>query len=38
MRPETGGWQSAERLRADCQAVILIVVNSGIRARKLAKE
>jgi hypothetical protein len=34
---ESGGWQSAERLRADCQAVILIVAIHGIRARSLAK-
>jgi hypothetical protein len=38
IRPESGSWQSAEHLRADCQAVILIVANRGIRARKLAKE
>jgi hypothetical protein len=31
-----GGWQSAVQMRADCQAVILIVANCGIGARKLA--
>jgi hypothetical protein len=36
IRPESGGWQSAVRLRADCQAVILIVANCGIGARSLA--
>jgi hypothetical protein len=38
IRPESGGWQSAEQLRADCQAVILTVANRGIGARKLAKQ
>jgi hypothetical protein len=37
-RPESGGWQSAVRLRADCQAVILIVANRGIGARSLANQ
>jgi hypothetical protein len=32
----SGGWQSAVLLRADCQAVILIVANRGIGARSLA--
>jgi hypothetical protein len=36
IRPESSGWQSAEWLRADCQTVILIVANRGIRARSLA--
>jgi hypothetical protein len=36
IRPESGGWQSAERLRADCQAVILIVAIRGVRSRSLA--
>jgi hypothetical protein len=36
VRPESGGWQSAVHLRADCQAVILIVANRGIGAQKLA--
>jgi hypothetical protein len=38
IRPESGGWQSAVQLRADCQAVILIVANHGVRARELAIE
>jgi hypothetical protein len=38
IRPESGCWQSAVWLRADCQAVILIVAIRGIRARRLAKE
>jgi hypothetical protein len=38
IRPESGGWQSAEQLRADYQAVILIVANRGIGARSLATE
>jgi hypothetical protein len=32
------GWQSAVQLRADCQAVILILANRGVRARSLAIE
>jgi hypothetical protein len=36
IRPESGGWQSAVWLRADCQAVILIVAIRVIRARSLA--
>jgi hypothetical protein len=34
IRPESGGWQSAVpvHLRADCQAVILVVANRGIGA------
>jgi hypothetical protein len=32
------GWQSAVQLRADCQAVILIVANRGIGARSLVIE
>jgi hypothetical protein len=32
IRPESGGWQSAVHLRVDCQAVILVVANRGIRA------
>jgi hypothetical protein len=38
IRPEGGGWQSAARSRADCQAVILIVAIRGVRARRLAIE
>jgi hypothetical protein len=38
IRPEGGGWQSAVRLRADCQAVILIVANRGFGARSLANQ
>jgi hypothetical protein len=38
IRPESGGWQSAVRLRADCQAIILIVANRGIGARSLANQ
>jgi hypothetical protein len=37
IRPESGGWQSAVLLRADCQAVILIVAIRGVRARSIAK-
>jgi hypothetical protein len=36
IRPEGGGWQSAEPSRADCQAVILIVAIRGVRVRSLA--
>jgi hypothetical protein len=36
IRRESGGWQSAVHLRADCQTVILIVANRGIGARSLA--
>jgi hypothetical protein len=36
IRPEGGGWQSAARSRADCQAVILIVAILGVRVRSLA--
>jgi hypothetical protein len=32
IRPERGSWQSAIHLRADCQAVILVVENCGIGA------
>jgi hypothetical protein len=38
IRPEGGGWQSAARPRADCQAVILMVAIRGVRARSLAKQ
>jgi hypothetical protein len=38
IRPESGGWQSAVHLIADCQAVILIVANRGIGARSLTKQ
>jgi hypothetical protein len=38
IRPESGVWQSAVHLRANCQAVILIVANRGIRARKQKSE
>jgi hypothetical protein len=38
IRPESGGWQSAVHLRADCQAVNLIVANHGIGERSLAKQ
>jgi hypothetical protein len=30
---ESGGWQSAVQLKADCQAVIIVVANRGIGAR-----
>jgi hypothetical protein len=36
IRPESGGWQSAVHLRADCQGVIIVVAIRGIRARDLA--
>jgi hypothetical protein len=36
IRPQNGSWQSAVWLRADCQAVILIVAIRGVRARSLA--
>jgi hypothetical protein len=38
IRPESGGWQSKVKVSADCQAVILIVANRGIRAWSLAIE
>jgi hypothetical protein len=38
IRPQSGSWQSAVQLIADCQAVILIVAFRGVRARSLAKE
>jgi hypothetical protein len=38
IRSEGGGWQSAVQLRADCQAVILIVAICRIRAQTLAIE
>jgi hypothetical protein len=33
IRPQSGSWQSAVLLKADCQAVILIVAIRGVRAR-----
>jgi hypothetical protein len=38
IRPQSGSWQSPVQLRADCQAVILIVAIRGVRARSLAIE
>jgi hypothetical protein len=38
IRPESRGWQSTVQLRADCQAVILIVANRGVRVRSFAIE
>jgi hypothetical protein len=36
MRPESGGWQSAEHWKADCQGDNIVVAVRGIRARGLA--
>jgi hypothetical protein len=36
IRPESGHWQSAAHMKADCQAFITVVANRGNRARELA--
>jgi hypothetical protein len=38
IRPESGGWQSAEHWKADCQGDNIVVAVRGIRARGLAME
>jgi hypothetical protein len=38
IRPESGGWQSAEHWRADCQGDNIVVAVHRIRARGFARE
>jgi hypothetical protein len=38
IRPESGGWQSAEHWKADCQGDNIVVAVHGIRARGFAIE